>query len=110
MIYNIRLVGLKDLVNPLGITNRSYQHHQIHFRVLSLKLLLDIVGIVLIYIKDNKLLGLMSRNLSAQLRADGSAATCHHHNLAAYIACNGINVNSNGISSKKVLYLHITES
>ena len=86
MIYNVRPVCTEQIFQTVCIAHGTDQHHQIHLRVLTSQFLLDLIGIIFIYIKYNELFYLVSRQLPAQLAANGTTAPGDQDYLILYIA------------------------
>ena len=99
MVDNVRTISAEDILDTLGITDRSDQHYQIQCRIFTDQLLLDRIGVVLIDIDDDQLFRLMSCNLSAQLASDGPAATSNQYDLIPHIVQDFFCINLYGISS-----------
>ena len=53
MVHDVGAVFLKHRLDPVGVPDGADEHHQVQVRILLLKLQLDVVGVVLIDIKDN---------------------------------------------------------
>ena len=53
MVYDVGAVFLKHRLDPVGVPDGADEHHQVQVRILLLQLQLDVVGVVLIDIKDN---------------------------------------------------------
>ena len=70
VIYNVGLVLFKDLIDPAAVAHRTDEDFQLQIRLFVSQLQLNGVSIVFVNIKDDKLLRLMGRNLTAQLTAD----------------------------------------
>ena len=109
----IRPVCRKKAGQTAAIPHGTNQNLQIQLRIIFLQFLLNVVGIVLINVKDNQLLGVVGCNLPAQLAADGSTATGDQNGLAANEPGDLIHIDPNGISSQKILHrdlAHIFQS
>ena len=82
MIDNLRMICLKYIVQPVGIAHRANQRLHPYIRILTLQLLLYIVCIILVNIKNDKKLRVLSGYLTAKLTTYGATATCNHNHLA----------------------------
>ena len=109
VIDNIRVIVLEYLLHPVGIPHGSNQHHQVQLRIFSHQLLLNVIGIILINVQDQKLSGLMARNLSAQLAAYGTAAPCHHDNLAADVSHDLVHICLDSLPAQEVFDFHFLQ-
>ena len=82
VVNDLGPVELEDLVHAAAVADRSDQGLEVQVRILFLQFQLDIVGIVLIDVKDDQLSGLMGRDLPAELTADRPAAARDQDSLA----------------------------
>ena len=81
MIDHLGLIVRKQLHKSPGITHRSYLYLKVQIRMITHKLLLDLISIVFVHIKDDQLLGRMSCHLTAQFRSYRSAAARYQYHL-----------------------------
>ena len=65
MKNNIRSIMLHDAFNSTCISNRTYQYFQLQIWILTNQLLLNVIGIVLIDIKNDKKLWIVGSDLTA---------------------------------------------
>ena len=107
MIDHVRLVLFQNCIYPVGISHGTYKCHQIKIGMLRDKLLLYGIGVVLIYIKDDKLLRLRCRYLTTQLRTNGAAASCNHHHPATDMCQDLIIIYMDLIPAQKVSDINI---
>ena len=90
---------LKHSLNPVGIPDRTDKNRQIQIRKCPLQLLLQIIGVILVDVKYNQLLGPVSCNLAAQLASDGAASSCNKNDLVLHISHNLIQINPDRITA-----------
>ena len=83
MVYDIRAVFVKNIVDTIGISYGGNEYSQVQLRVFADQLLLNLIGVVLVDIHDNQLLRRVGGNLSAELASDGAAASGHQDHLTA---------------------------
>lgn len=110
MINNLRTVSLKHLIYSSGIPYRTDNNSQIKLRIISLKLLLNCIGIVFIDIKNNKLLGAVRRYLTAKLRANRASSAGYKYCFAIYKFKASRHIHLYRVSAQKVFdgnILHI---
>ena len=65
MKNNIRSIMLHDAFNSTCISNRTYQYFQLQIWILTNQLLLNVIGIVLIDIKNDKKLWIVGSDLTS---------------------------------------------
>lgn len=92
MIHYIRAVFFKDRIHTLAVAHRADKRYHIKLRVGAFKLVLNIVSIIFVNIKNNKLFGRMLCNLAAQLAAYGSAAARNKNRFPRNIIYYAVNV------------------
>jgi len=109
MIYNVRSVFGKYAVHSFGIPYRSNKSDKIESRIIMFKLLLNVIRIIFIYIKNNKLLRRMCGNLPAQLASYRTAAACNKNHLIAYILHNRLYIYLYRVTTEKVFYFNISQ-
>ena len=107
VVYNIRLVLCKNIVNALGIAHRRNQRHQIQLWKTVQQLLLDIVGRIFINIHNHKLFRIVRGNLAAQLASYRAAPACDHYHLSRHISHNGIQVDFHRVAPEQVIHVHV---
>ena len=109
MEHQVRMIQAHDLVDTVGITDRTDQHQQIQIRMVSLKLHLNIIGIIFVNIQNDQLRRIGSCDLTAKLTADGSTATGNQNHLIGHIAHDLIGIDTNGLPAQQILGIHITQ-
>ena len=65
VINDLRPVLFENRVHTPCISHGSYDHTQIHRRILAHKLLLNVIGVVFVYVKYNELLWVVRCYLTA---------------------------------------------
>ena len=80
--YDIRMIGVHDILHASCVAHRPDQRHQIKPRVFPLQLLLDGIGIIFINVEDDQHRRFGLGDLAAELAADGSAPACYQDGLA----------------------------
>ena len=85
MVYDLRLIMLKDPVHAVGIPHGSDQHYQLKLRISCLKLLLYIIHTVFINIQNKQHGRLMGCDLTAELTADRAASPCHQYTFSFHV-------------------------
>ena len=111
MEHHSGVVGLKYLVQPLFIPDGTDQHgHGDVAAVLLLQFHQQLVGAVLVDIKDQQLAGPEAHHLAAQLRADGAAAARHQHRFAGEVAGDLLHVQRHLVAGQKVRRVQLPES
>lgn len=107
---HVRAVGGHDPVDAAGIADAADERDQVQLAaVLAGELLLDGVGIVLVYVKDDEGLGVAGCDLAAELGADGAAATRDEDgpSLEAFVDLR--EVHGDLVAAEEVFDLHVTE-
>ena len=105
------VVGLKHLVQPLFVPDGADEHgHRDIAAILLLQFHLQLVGAVLVDVKDEQLAGLEPHDLPAQLRADGAAAARHQHRFAGEVAGDLLHVQRHLVAGQKVRRVQLPES
>ena len=69
-IYKLRPVGVHDVENALAVAHGADEHDEIERRIAALQFLLDVVGVILVYIEDDQTADAVLFDLAAQLGAD----------------------------------------
>ena len=103
-------VGIEDLLQPFLIPHGSDLHiHGQGGAVLVQQVVLQFIGGVFRDVHDDQPVGLIFGDLTAQLRADGAAAACHQHGLAAdKISDPGI-IQMYRLAAQQVFDLHLAD-
>ena len=109
MEHDFRPVLAEHHIEARRITHRTDQNDKVQRRIFPLELHLDVIRIVFINIKNQKLLRIALRNLPAQLAADRSAAARHHDDLAGNILADLVDVDLDRLAPQKILNLHLLE-
>ena len=105
------VVGLKHLVQPLFVPDGADEHgHRDIAAVLLLQFHLQLVGAVLVDVKDEQLARVEAHHLPAQLRADGAAAARHQHRFAGEVAGDLLHVQRHLVAGQKVRRVQFPES
>ena len=78
---DVRSVLFDDRVDPLRVPHRADKGHQMEVVIFSPQLLLDLVGIIFVYIEDDQRLRSGRGDLPAQLAPDGAASSGDHDHL-----------------------------
>ena len=107
MVNNVWLVCFKYIINLSGITHRTDQYYQIQMGIFGTKFLFNVVGIVLIDIKDHQSFRSVGCNLTAKLTTDRTATTSYQNGFSTDVAENLIHIYLNRISSEKVFHCHV---
>ena len=107
--YDLRPVFAQHNIQTRRIAYRTDQNDKVQRRIFPLKLHLDVIRIVFINIKNQKLLRVALRNLPAQLAADRSAAARHHDDLAGNILADLVDVDLDRLAPQKILDLDLLE-
>ena len=90
--HKLRPVGVHDVENALAVTHGADEHNEVERRITALQLLLDVVGVVLVYIEDDKPADAVLCDLAAQLTADAAAASGDKHGFALYVVGNAAHI------------------
>ena len=107
MVNHIRVISLKNAVNPGGIADGTDQRNQIQpVSVFPDQLLLNSVGVVFIDVKYNQLLRVCRCDLTAEL---GSDASGYHNNLSLDCLFDLGEIDLDLVSAKQILDLNVTE-
>ena len=110
MEHHSGVVGLKHLVQPLFIPDGADQHgHRDVAAVLLLQFHQQLVGAVLVDIKDQQLAGPEAHHLAAELAANGAAAARHQHGLAGEVAGDLLVVQRDLITGEEIGGVQLTE-
>ena len=104
MIDDIRFIVFEHPVDASAVPHRTDQYNKVQFRIFSPEFLFDIIGIVLIDIKDDQLSRFMSGDLSAQLAADGTSAAGDQDRLPFKMPENLFHIYLDCFSSQQILH------
>ena len=110
MEHDLGAVRVEDAAHAPGVAHAADKHLQVELGILPLELLLDLVGVVLVDVEDDELLGPEAGDLAAELRADGSAAARYEHDLAAYEGVDIVVVHDHGVAAQQVLELDFAQA
>ena len=83
MVDDIRMISCEHGFKAFAVSDGAYEHLDIDFRMSAQKLVLNVISVVLVNIKDNKLVRRMLRYLTAKLAAYRSAAASDENRLSA---------------------------
>ena len=83
MEHDVRPILSEDHIHAVFVADGADHNGQVKVRIIPQKLLLDIIGVILIDLKDHKLLRLVLRDLPAELAADGASAARDQDRFAA---------------------------
>ena len=109
--YDVGTLCLENAFQTYGIANRSDLYVQIQLVViLPQKLLLDGVGIVFVYVQNDKTLGLALGNLAAKLAADRSATARDQHGFACVVRLGGIVIDDERIAEQEVFDVNLAQT
>ena len=109
MVDDIRMISCEHGFKAFAVSDGAYEHLDIDFRVSAQKLVLDIISVVLVNIKDNKLVRRMFRYLAAELAAYRSAAARDENRLSADIVHDGIELYFYRRTAEKIFYIDGTD-
>ena len=110
MEHHRGVVGIKNLVQALFIPDRADQHRDRDIAaVLLLQFHLQLVSAVFVDIKNQQLAGFEAHDLTAQLTADGAAASRYQHRFAGKVAGNFIGVQRNFLTGEEVGGVQLAE-
>ena len=103
VIDDLWAIFLKDLEHAAAVADRADQRDQIQIGMCFFQLILDVIGIVLIDIEDDKLFGIVIGDLPAEFRADGAAAAGDQDDLAADEVEDLLHLRLDGLTPQQVL-------
>ena len=109
MVYDIRMIGLENILDPLLVPHRRDQRLQVQLRIIFLQFQLYIIGVVFIDIYYDQLLRLMQRCLTADLASDRASSSSNKDDLAADIVSYFLHVEIHRLSSEKILNADISQ-
>ena len=104
VVDDLGTVLVKHLEYPPTVAHRPDQRLQVQLRVLLPKLQLYVIGVVFVDIEYDQLPGMVRRDLTAQLGADGPAAAGDHHHLVVDELKDLVHVGPDGLAAQQVLH------
>ena len=107
VIDDLGVILIEHLEDPPAVPNRADKGGQLQSGERGFELELDIIGVVFIDIEDDELLGVMGRDLPAELAADGAAAAGDQHRFAVYEREYLPHVGLNGGSAQQILHGYV---
>ena len=108
--HHLGVVGLKHLVQPLFVPDGADQHLDGGLAaVFALQLHLQLVGTVLVNIKDQQPGRAEPHHLAAQLAADAAAAPRHQHHLVFQVAADLLGVQGHLVPREEVRGVQLAE-
>ena len=102
MIDHIWVIGGEDLVKPPTVTHRADEGDEVQGRISVTQLQLDVIGVILIHVKDDELLRVVGGHLPTDLAADGTTATGDEDGFAVDKIKDFIHVDPDGLAAQKV--------
>ncbi len=105
----IRPVLAHHGIDPVGIADGADEHRQVQLRVIPPQFHLNVIGVILIDIENDQLLGVGPGDLTAQLAADAAAAASDHDHLSRYEVQNLVQVHLNGLPAQQILRIHLAQ-
>ena len=109
MINDVRMIPCEHGFKAFAVSDGAYEHLDIYFRMRAQKLVLNVISVVLVNIKDNKLVRRMFRYLTAKLAAYRSAAASDENRLSADIVHDGIELYFYRRTAEKIFYIDGTD-
>lgn len=100
-------IPFEHLEDAAAVPDGADEGDQLQRREVGLELQLDIVGVVLVDVEDDQLLRVVSRDLAAELAADGPAAAGDQHPLAMDETEDLAHVRLDGLPAQQVLHGHV---
>ena len=107
VIDDLRLVLLKDLEHSSAVADGADQGDEVQVRILLSQFQLDGVGVVLVNVKDDELLRVVSRNLATELGADAAATAGDENDLAVDEGKNLGKVRGDHLAPEEVFDRHV---
>ena len=108
--HHVGFVGIKQQLQPPGVPDGADLHAEGQLpAVLVQQFLLDVVGVVFVNIKNDQPLGMMLDDLTAQLTANGTAATGDKNRLAGQQSRHGGNIQFNSVPAQQILDPHLPQ-
>ena len=107
--HDVRPVLRKQGADPHFVAHGADAHGKVQLRMRAVQLLLDGIGVVFIDIQQHKALRRMTRDLAAELTADGTAAARDEDRLAGQVARDLGEVDLHAVTAEQVLYVHIAD-
>ena len=109
VVNHVRAVGGEDLVKTAAVSHGANECDKVEGGVFVFQLQLDVIGVILVDIEDDELLGIVSGNLAADLAADGAAASRDEDDLALEEGVDFIHADLDGLTAEKVFNGHVFE-
>ena len=106
----LRSVGIQHIVHAGGVPDGADEGHQIQVGITPLELHLDVVGVVLVDVEDDELLGVGLGDLAAQLAADAAAAAGDHDHLAGDEIQDLVQIDLDGVPAQQVLDIDLAQA
>ena len=107
--HDVRPVLRKQGADPHFVAHGADAHGKVQLRMRAVQLLLDGIGVVFIDIQQHKALRRMTRDLAAELAADGTAAARDEDRLAGQVARDLGKVDLHAVTAEQVLHVHIAD-
>ena len=107
MIDDLGAIGIEHLEDPSTVPNGPDESGQLQTREVGFQLQLDIVGVVLVDIEYDELLGIVGRDLPAELAADGATAARDHDRFTVDERKNPAHVGMDGRPAQQILHGHV---
>ena len=102
VIDDLRTIVGKHLEHPSAVADGTDQGDKVQVRIRVLQLILDIIGVVLIDVKDDQLPRMMRRNLTTEFGTNRPAAAGYEDDLTFDVCGNLIDVVVDLLSAEKV--------
>ena len=103
VVDDLGMILLKDLKDTPAVADGADEGHKVQIRILLAQLQLDGVGVVFIDIENDELLGIMARDLAAELRADAPSPAGDEDDLAVDELENLAQIRRDGLPAQEVL-------
>ena len=107
VVNDLGAVCVEHLEDAAAVPDGADEGDQLQVGVVVLELQLNIVGVVLVDVEDDELLGIVGRDLPAELAADGAAAAGNQHPLAMDEVEDLPHVRLDGLPAQQVLHGHL---
>ena len=104
VVDDLRAVFVEDFEHPAAVADGPDQDLEIEVRVLFAELELDVVGVVLIDVKDDQLAGAVGSDLPAEFGADGAAAARDKDSPAVDEVIDFLHISFDGFAAEEVLH------
>ena len=109
MANEVRAVLGKHVHHALPVAHGADQHDQIQLRMRALQLHLNIICIVFVNIKNDELLRVLRRSLTAKLAADAAAAARDEHDLILDIPGDLVQIDPHRVAAQQVFNIDLTD-